>query len=80
MRAKVECPDCGQRYDPVTDAHSMFCLARTCDGCGTTFAYVLPTTGGTIEVEDVGKTVSHEERLCDHCLGDDKDGEDDDQA
>lgn len=82
-RAKVECPDCGERFDPVTDVHDIFCRARTCDGCDTTFSYVLQTTGGTIEIEgEDGKLVSYEERMCPQCLGDDveREDEDDDQG
>jgi DNA replicative helicase MCM subunit Mcm2 (Cdc46/Mcm family) len=38
---KVKCKDCGATF--VAGAmHYMFCPARTCSECGTTFSYALP--------------------------------------
>ncbi len=42
MRRKdlIKCHDCGMRYEPGAP-HQMFCAARTCDGCGTTYGQVI---------------------------------------
>jgi len=53
IRTKELCPDCGVNFERGAP-HFMFCLARTCDECGTTFGAALRRT------ED-GR------RLCDDC-------------
>lgn len=57
--AKVKCPDCGFRYTAGAP-HEMFCQAKTCVRCGTTFRDASELHG----MED-GK-------VCDDCLDDDE--------
>lgn len=40
---KLTCPDCGMQYDPA-QPHYMFCSAKTCERCGTTYDHILDTT------------------------------------
>lgn len=53
----VKCPDCGGQYEAGA-LHYMFCPARTCSECGTTFGYVLPIWDSR---------VTPPERRCDDC-------------
>jgi len=49
----VRCPDCGGKY-LAGAPHQMFCQAKTCSVCSTTYHYVIePNKDG--------------ERICDKC-------------
>lgn len=56
--SKLKCADCGLSYKAGAP-HNMFCHAKTCDECGTTFSYALPVYDSRV------KPVI---RLCDTCL------------
>jgi hypothetical protein len=62
----VKCPDCSTEYDSKAP-HEMFCSAKMCSTCHTTFGYVLPVTG----TDDDG----NEERTCEECMDDDEEEE-----
>jgi len=63
--AKVKCKDCGRSYQAGA-MHSMFCPARTCDECGSTFSFVIPVYDSRVKPPI---------RLCDNCLNDRLDAE-----
>lgn len=50
---KVKCPDCGATYAQGAP-HYMFCEAKTCENCGTTYSE-------TIEPDENGN------RICNDC-------------
>lgn len=58
---KQKCPDCGAMFK-VGAPHAMFCPARTCDFCGTSFGHVL-------DVYD--SRTNPPQRKCDRCIEDD---------
>jgi hypothetical protein len=60
MAEMIECVDCGKEM-PEDTLH--LCRARTCDGCGIEFHYILPMTDTMIEDENG----EHVERLCPEC-------------
>ena len=60
----VKCSDCGSEFAEGAP-HRMFCDARTCRVCGTTFGYVLPVYDSRPEaLDDAGRP----ERRCDRCI------------
>lgn len=67
---EVQCPDCGDTYTAGAP-HGMFCIARTCNVCGTTYGFVIRETGNTI---DVGGEPTPE-RICQSCIEDEEEDE-----
>lgn len=60
----VTCPDCGAEYDRGA-MHNMFCKAKACSECGTSFGYKLPVYDSRPESADEdGDPI----RLCEECL------------
>jgi hypothetical protein len=52
-RGFIACPDCGGQYK-IGVPHYMFCQAKTCEECHTTFTVLIPK-------DDKGH------RVCDNC-------------
>lgn len=65
--SKIEiltCPDCTRTYTQGAP-HRMFCAARTCRNCGTTYGHILPVYDSRPDALD---EEGQPERLCDNCL------------
>jgi len=60
----VTCKDCGREY-AANAPHFMFCTARTCRNCDTTFGYVLTVYDSRPEALDEDGLP---DRRCDRCL------------
>ena len=60
---RVKCSDCNAEYQ-LGAPHGMFCHAKTCTECGTTFGYVLPIYDSRPEAYD---SVGNPSRLCEEC-------------
>ena len=66
VKTQVICPDCKCEYTAGAP-HGMFCSARTCRNCGTTFSYTIPVYDSRPEALDEDGLP---ERRCDKCLED----------
>ena len=60
----TKCKDCGCNY-AVGAPHNMFCPAKTCRECDSTFSYVIPVYDSRPEALDEDGLP---ERRCDRCL------------
>ncbi len=59
------CKDCGNEYR-IGAPHNVFCAAKTCSECGTTYSYVVPVYDSRVEPSI---------RKCMGCLADELDAE-----
>lgn len=66
----VKCPDCGRSYK-IGAPHMMFCPAHTCDECGGSRNDVIPVYDSRVKPPI---------RLCDDCLNERLDAEEEEDV